>query len=131
MCPTPRSSYLHDRRSLYAGDSEAALTGTGSEKVTSVSLGSLGLRPGAIVRADGTDRLTLTAADPEKVAALDPGHRETATVTLADGRKRPLPVVVAAPRPAATLLGLTATPGAAGPQLPIAVAAGKENGRSS
>src|SRR3546814_10528690 len=61
--------------------------------------------------------------------------RSTRTVTLfpcttlfrslADGRKRPLPVVVAAPRPAATLLGLTAIPGAAGHQLPIAIADGK------
>ncbi|RIA37521.1 hypothetical protein DFR49_3407 [Hephaestia caeni] len=111
-----------DRLTLRARDSEADLTGIGLDKVTAVTLGGLALRPGAIVRADGTDRLTLTAADPEKLAALDPGHRETATVTLADGRKRPLPVVVAAPRPAATLLGLTATPAVTQHQLQIAIA---------
>src|SRR3546814_4316769 len=43
-----------DRLTLHAGDSEADLTGTGLDQVTGVSLGSLALRPGAIVRADGT-----------------------------------------------------------------------------
>ncbi|MCM8729380.1 hypothetical protein ACFO8O_00165 [Hephaestia sp. GCM10023244] len=111
-----------DRLTLHANDSSAELTGTGLDKVTAVSLGGLALQPGAILRADGTDRLSLAAVDPQKVAALDPGHRETATVTLADGRERSLPVVVAAPRPAATLIGLTATPVAAAGQLPIAIA---------
>ncbi|HVI99813.1 MAG TPA: hypothetical protein VM657_12190 [Sphingomonas sp.] len=111
-----------DRLTLHAGDDNAELVGTGLDRVTGVSLGTLALKPDGITRDDGSDRLALTAADPKALAALDAGHRATATVKLADGRTRPLPVVVAPPRPAAALIGITATQPSAEHQLPIAIA---------
>src|SRR3546814_13077207 len=88
-----------DRLTLHAGDSEADLTGTGLDKVTGVSLGSLAFRPGAIVRADGTARLPPTAADPEKVAALHPGPRAPPPATLPLGAMRPSHLGLAPPPP--------------------------------
>ncbi len=108
-----------DRFVIHAGDAEGELAGTALDKVRSLTLGDLAFKPGSITRAEGTDRLTLTAGDTKAAAALSAGASAKAVVTLAGGRTRTLPVTIAPPRPAATLIGLTATPAEGAGRLPI------------
>ncbi len=100
---------------LHAGDTFATLTGASLDQVQQISLGSLVFTPVAAT-ADSPDiaspasqppgahslRLSLPANAP--APKLKPDERQTASITLKDGRTLPLAFTVAPPRPSVSLI---------------------------
>ncbi|WP_371128276.1 hypothetical protein [Sphingomonas sp. NFR15] len=111
-----------DDLTVYAGDSEALLTGTRLDQVLGATLGKLALQPGTLTRVGKQDRLTLRLADPAAAPTLVAGKAETADVVFANGRHRTVSVTIAPPRPAATLVRVTAQPAAREGGRPITLA---------
>ena len=107
-----------DGFTVYAGDTSGTLAGTRLDLVASMSVDGVTFKPGDVVRADKTDRLSLVADTAPAFAA---GQAKTALVTLSDGRKRSVKFAVAAARPKATLIAKSAvSPPASG--LPVVLA---------
>ncbi|AOH85276.1 hypothetical protein AWL63_16290 [Sphingomonas panacis] len=101
-----------DELTVYAGDSEALLTGTRLDQVLGATLGKLALQPGTLTRVGKQDRLALRLADPAAASTLVAGKTATADVIFASGRHKSVSVTIAPPRPAATLVRVTAQPAA-------------------
>ena len=95
-----------DDLTVHAGEPDAVLTGTRLDQVLDVTLGTAVFRPGALTRVGKQDRLTLQAADP--TTALTGGRTLTADVGFTGGRHRTLAVTIAPPRPAVSLVRVTA-----------------------
>lgn len=91
-----------DRMTLNAGDPSAYLKGTRLDEVSKVELEGIGFTPAHLRRVQGSDQLTLSAA--ESTANLDPTKPYFANVLLRDGRKLKAPVTVLPPRPEISLL---------------------------
>ncbi|MGP7794444.1 hypothetical protein [Sphingomonas sp. CLY1604] len=99
-----------DDLTLAAGDDEAVLTGSRLDQVRSVTIGKATLQPGALSRADGSDRLVLVPADPAALRALGAGTRLAAAVTFTGDRHKTVPLTVAPARPDPVLLQRSARP---------------------
>ncbi|MGN6376811.1 MAG: hypothetical protein ACTHMG_14845 [Sphingomonas sp.] len=110
-----------DALEFHAGDAGATLTGTRLDEVKAVSVGSLTFTPGAVTRSGSQDQLALTANPPADVPALPVGASETAKVALSDGRTRTVSFTVAPPRPAVSLIGMTAMPAARQNEVAVAL----------
>lgn len=108
-----------DRFTLHAGDASGVLEGDRLDEVSSLTLAGVRFEPGALASVHGGDQRVMTAADPAAAAAVKPGQALTAKVRLADGRTVALKVVVAAPRPAVSLIAKSIQP--AGAAAPIAI----------
>jgi len=107
-----------DGFTMHAGDASGTLAGTRLDLVASMSIDGVTFKPGDVVRADKTDRLSLVA---DTAPAFAGGQAKTALVTLSDGRKRSVKFAVAAARPKATLIAKSAvSPPASG--LPVVLA---------
>ncbi len=93
-----------DGFTLHAGDREGVLAGARLDTVTALVVEGVRFVPGALTRADGSDRLAMTA---DTVPAL--AEARTGRVTLADGRSVSVRVTPAPARPAATVIARTVT----------------------
>ena len=93
---------------IHAGDTTGVLTGTRLDQVTGMTLGGIAFAPGAVTRVGDADELTLTASDAKAAAALMAGQKLDGEVTFSGDRHKHVAVVVAAARPSATLIGLSA-----------------------
>ncbi|MGN6269036.1 MAG: hypothetical protein ACTHM0_03980 [Sphingomonas sp.] len=111
-----------DALDFHAGDQATTLTGTRLDTVSSVTIGTIAFRPGALTRQGDSDRLELIAADPAPLASLTAGSTEVATITFADGRSRKQRLVVAAARPKVSILQVTHGAAPAGQGVPITLA---------
>jgi hypothetical protein len=97
---------------LHAGDSQGTLSGTRLDEVATLSLNGVAFQPTKLSRAQGSDVLLMSAADPATVAALHQGDSAVASVTLKDGRALELKAVIDAPRPSVALIGKSVQPSA-------------------
>jgi len=96
-----------DGFAMHAGDSVGTLKGSRLDEVASLSMKGVVFVPGELTSQHGVDELPMVAQDPEAGAALKPEHLIAAKVTLRDGRTFSLSGTVDAPRPAATLIGMS------------------------
>jgi hypothetical protein len=99
-----------DDLTLHAGESEAELTGSRLDQVTSATLAGVAFQPAALTRIGKQDHLTLRATDPAVIAALAAGKNETADITFANGRHKTVTLAVAPARAAVALVRVTAQP---------------------
>jgi hypothetical protein len=99
-----QSAHL-DGFTLHAGDGSGELKGTRLDEVASLSLSGFDFKPGQLTSSNGSDELTLAAADSAAADKLKPGQTSTARVTLKDGRKVSLKVAVGPSRPKVALIG--------------------------
>ncbi len=95
-----------DDLTVHAAEPDAVLTGTRLDQVLGVTIGGVAFQPGEVTRVGKQDRLTLQAAGP--TAGLIAGRAMTADVGFTGGRRRTLAVTIAPPRPAVSLLRVTA-----------------------
>ena len=95
-----------DRFAINAGDSQATLVGTRLDEVAGVELNGIRFAPAQLARVDNKDELRL-ATEAKDVSALHAGDKDTAHVSLKDGRVLDLEVVIDSPRPRVTLLNQT------------------------
>jgi hypothetical protein len=91
-----------DRLTLSAGDPEAILTGNRLDEVAKVTFNNIEFTPADLRRVQDVDQLHLKAGSD--TAALEPGRRYSAKVTLRDGRDLKVPVTVERSRPQVALL---------------------------
>ena len=106
---------------LHAGDRNGVLTGTRLDQVASLDIAGVAFRPGTLERAGVADRLPMTT-DMATVGAFQAGQAREAEVALHDGRVVSLKVTIAAPRPAATLVGKSFERIGPAPALPLVLA---------
>ncbi len=97
---------------LHAGDSRGILRGSRLDQVQSLTLKEVEFAPGELESAEGHDALALEA-EPRSAAQLKAGEAGRARVLLRDGRTLEVKVTVAAPRPGAALIDMSARPYAA------------------
>ncbi len=91
---------------LHEGDREGVLSGARLDQVATLDIGGTTFRAGTLTRAGSSDRLLMQA----DAAAFRAGQSPAARATLADGRSVGVPVTVARPRPAATLISRSTEP---------------------
>jgi hypothetical protein len=90
---------------LHAGDSEAEMTGSLLQEVTSVELGGVVFHPGKVRHHDTEEGMRLTTTtNTTGSKVLTDGAQVTAHVHLEDGRVLNIPVTVAPSRPQVQLL---------------------------
>jgi hypothetical protein len=99
-----------DHFTLDAGDPQGVLTGTRLDEVSGLDLGKVHFAPAGLFRAEGKDKLRLSAA-PSAAAAFEAGQQLVAHVDLKDGRVLDLDTTIDPPRPRVTLLSKTAQRG--------------------
>ncbi|MGK2910613.1 MAG: hypothetical protein ACSLE1_12555 [Sphingobium sp.] len=93
-----------DNLQLHAGDEAAMLTGLRLDQIKSVMLDDIAFSPEELSRDGDVDKLQLVSDTSDKTKLLAQGHSGKAQVTLKDGRVIGLPVTVAAPRPAVSII---------------------------
>lgn len=91
---------------LHAGDIRGVMTGARLDQVASLAVGDTTFLPGALTRSGSSDQLELIA----RAAAFASGQALTARAKLIDGRSVAVPVTIAPPRPAATVIGRSSAP---------------------
>ncbi len=109
-----------DGFTLHATDSEGFLSGARLDTIAALTIDGTRFHPGALTRSGGSDRLAMIA---DTAPAFTAGEAKTGRATMTDGRTLPVRVTIAPPRPAATLLDLSATPATPPGLLPIALPA--------
>lgn len=100
---------------LHEGDSDAELTGTLLNEVTSVELGGVTFHPARLDHSSAEEKMrlhTATNLNGSKVLVAD--AQVTAHVHLKDGRVFDIPVTVAPPRPRVQLISKSIAASAAG-----------------
>ncbi|HEY0759102.1 MAG TPA: hypothetical protein VGD59_07600 [Acidisarcina sp.] len=96
---------------IYAGDKQGTLRGTGLGEVASLEVQGIHFAPLPESGEQGKDVLPLATTDDKGTAALHPNEKMTARVTLKDGRTLDLPASVETARPRVTLVNRTVQPG--------------------
>ncbi len=102
-----------DALDLHAGDDHGELRGSRLDEVASVSVKGIAFTPGVLEASQGTDRLELSAQDPQVARVFRSGESVTVKVTLKDGRSLSLRAAIGAPRPRVSLLAANVQPSAA------------------
>jgi hypothetical protein len=98
-----------ERFAISTGDQQGLLTGTRLDEVASLELGGVRFVPSTLSRKNGRDELQMTAPSPP--ASPAPNEKQTAHVTLKDGRTLEVTVTVGLPRPRITVLSKNVQPG--------------------
>jgi len=97
--PTPQ------KLTFYAGDATATLTGKGLEQVATIEIGGTQYTPGDVTDAgDDAESITLTPPKDHPLADAKPGSKQTAHITLKDGRKLDFNFTMQPPRPHVSLV---------------------------
>jgi len=108
-----------DHIALPAGDRTMLLTGTNLDSIQKITLGDLTFRPDPLPSPDPSDAagseappsaLHLSLAPDAPRPPTHPGEKLTAQVTLNDGRRLPLSLVVLPPRPAVSIISRSFDP---------------------
>jgi hypothetical protein len=102
-----------------AGDHYGVLKGTRLDDVASLEMNGLKFTPGNLTRADNQDELQMVAPDSADVSELRPNTKQTAHVSLKDGRVLELMSTIQAPRPKVTLISKTIQADASSSSSPI------------
>ncbi|MGH8461104.1 MAG: hypothetical protein ACRESS_05820 [Stenotrophobium sp.] len=95
---------------IHAGDSSGILSGSRLDEVAKLMIGNIVFTPGELSTLNGIDQLPLTAQDLQAAATLKQGSVIVLKVTLKDGRIFHLSSTVDAPRPNASLIGMSVQP---------------------
>ena len=91
---------------IHEGDRAGVLRGTRLDQVAALDVAGTTFRPGVLTREGNGDRLTLSA----EAAPFRAGQAPAARAALADGRSVAVPVKIAPPRPATTLISRSVEP---------------------
>ena len=102
-----------------AGDHSGVLKGTRLDEVASLEMNGLKFAPGKLTRVDNQDELQMAAPDSADVGGLHPDAKQTAHVSLKDGRVLELSSTIQEPRPKVTLISKTIQPDASSSSSPI------------
>ena len=89
---------------ISSGDAHGTLRGTRLDEVSGLDLGGVHFTSGTLTRADDADELEMKAPSEAATAVLKPGSKQTAHVTLKDGRTSELRTVISSVRPQIELL---------------------------
>ena len=108
-----------DSFTIDAGDHSGVLKGTRLDEVASLEMNGLKFTPGKLTRADNQDELQMAAPDSADVSELHPDTKQTAHVSLKDGRVLELMSTIQAPRPKVTLISKTIQADASSSTSPI------------
>lgn len=108
-----------DSFTIDAGDHSGVLKGTRLDEVASLEMNGLKFAPGKLTRVDNQDELQMAAPDSADVSQLHPGAKQTAHVSLKDGRVLELSSTVQEPRPKVTLISKTIQADASSSASPI------------
>ncbi len=108
-----------DSFTIDAGDHSGVLKGTRLDEVASLEMNGLKFAPGKLTRVDNQDELQMGAADSADVSELHPDTKQTAHVSLKDGRVLELMSTIQAPRPKVTLISKTIQADASSSSSPI------------
>jgi hypothetical protein len=93
-----------DSFQIYAGDTQARLTGNRLDEVAGVVVQGTAFAPATLQSTRAADQLQLVAQDPHAGASLKAGDSVTAKVSLKDGRVLELSAIVEPSRPKVTLI---------------------------
>ena len=104
---------------IYAGDKQGMLRGTGLDEVAGLEVHGIHFAPPADPDARANGPLPMTATDAKATASLHPYDKFTAKVTLNDGRTLDLPASVEPGRPRVSLLNKTVQPGDAASRIKL------------
>jgi hypothetical protein len=97
-----------DGFTIYAGDKQGILKGTGLDEVAGLDVHGIHFAPIAAESGEqGKDALPMATTDAKAVAGLRPNDAMTANVTLKDGRTLDLPATVESARPRVSLVNKT------------------------
>lgn len=108
-----------DSFTIDAGDRSGVLKGTRLDEVAGLEVNGLKFTPGNLKRADNQDELQMNAPDSADVSELHPNTKQTAHVTLKDGRVLELSSTIQGPRPKVTLISKTIQADASSSSSPI------------
>lgn len=91
---------------LHAGDTTAVLTGTSLDEVQQLTLNKLVFTPNPVPPGEAAPEKSIRLSLPfgSDAPPFHPGDKLTAQCTLKDGRTLTLPMAIAPPRPAITLI---------------------------
>ena len=107
-----------DSFTIDAGDHQGALKGTRLDEVASLEINGVRFAPAGLKRIGNEDELHVSAPDSTDVGGLRSGEKQTAHVSLKDGRVLDVTATVQPPRPKLALISkeiqsdATATPSA-------------------
>ena len=108
-----------DSFTIDAGDHSGMLKGTRLDEVASLEINSVTFTPGTLTRSDNQDELQMAAPDSVDVSGLHPGAKQTAHITLKDGRGLELASTIQSPRPRIALISKTVQADASSSSSPI------------
>jgi len=108
-----------DSFAIDAGDHSGVLKGTRLDEVASLEMNGLKFTPGNLTRADNQDALQMITPDTADVSELHSNAKQTAHVTLKDGRVLELNSTIQEPRPKVTLISKTIQADASSSSSPI------------
>jgi hypothetical protein len=108
-----------DSFTIDAGDHQGLLHGSRLDEVASLKISGVQFAPGPLTRAGDQDELQMSAPDSANVNELTAGQKQTAQISLKDGRVLDLQTTIQSPRPKVTLIGKTIQPDASAATSPI------------
>lgn len=93
-----------NRFDIDAGDRSGVLKGTRLDEVAGLEMGGIRFAPAGLTRVDNEDQLQMSAPSSADTSSLAAGSKQSAHVTLKDGRVLELSSTVRQPRPKVTLI---------------------------
>ena len=108
-----------DSFSIDAGDHQGVLKGNRLDEVAGLQVNGIQFAPEGLKRSGNEDELQVSAPDSADVGALHYGEKQTAHVSLKDGRELDVAATVQAPRPKLTLISKNIEPDATTTSLAI------------
>ena len=103
-----------DSFTIDAGDHQGLLKGSRLDEVESLEVNGIHFAPSGLKHAGNEDELQMSAAASAEVGGLHSGEKQTAHVSLKDGRVLDVATAVQSPRPKLALLGKNIQPDATG-----------------
>ncbi len=100
------------------GDAHGILRGTRLDEVSGLDLDGVHFTSGTLTRSDDSDQLEMNAPNAAATVRLKPGNKQTANITLKDGRTTALRTVISSVRPQLELLQKSIQPA---PDSPAAI----------
>jgi hypothetical protein len=101
-----------DSFTIDAGDHQGTLKGTRLDEVASLEINGIHFAPAGLKRISNEDELQVSAPGSADVGGLRSGEKQTAHVSLKDGRVLDLPATIQPPRPKVALISKNIQPDA-------------------